>query len=195
MIRDGSFVSTLVPYTRDAGRWLASTLAMPLGRSALMADGIEEISLGPVVLKDPDAIGAVVTGYRLHHGNDHTSDVRRLLMRTVLARRRMSLPAPARLGGMDQVMRMELGRVNEGKAQPMEALEAVLEQGVARFGAGMRGYVVEATSLDALEIPAEVLKQPTLTLEIGVTHHKPKGAAWAQFVILVVFVDHGGQTA
>ena len=33
--------------------------------------------------------------------------------------------------------------------------------------------------------------QPTLHLEIGVTHHKPKGAAWAQFVILVVFQDFG----
>jgi hypothetical protein len=33
MIRDGSFVSTLVPHTRDPGRWLSSTLAMPIGRS------------------------------------------------------------------------------------------------------------------------------------------------------------------
>jgi hypothetical protein len=71
----------------------------------------------------------------------------------------------------------------------MEALQRVLSRGVNQFGADMRGYVVEVTSLDALEIPAEVLAQPKLILEIGVTHYKPQGAAWAQFVILVIFVD------
>jgi len=132
----------------------------------------------------------VVTGYRFHQGNDHTADVRRLLLRVVAARRRMSLEAPARLGPLMTVMKEELALVNAGKAQPMEALQEVLETGVNRFGAGMRGYVVEATSLNALEIPAEVLKQPTLHLEIGVTHYRPPGAAWGQLVILVVFVDY-----
>jgi hypothetical protein len=152
-------------------------------------------ALGPVLLSKPDAVGAVVAGYRFHHGNDHSLDVKRLLLRTQSARKRLALAAPGRLAGMDQVMREELAKVNEGRAQPMEALQAVLERGVSRFGAGMRGYAVEATSLDALEIPAEVLKQGTLHLEIGVTHHKPPGAAWAQLVILVVFVDYGGSTA
>ncbi|TMQ11955.1 MAG: hypothetical protein E6J90_33045 [Deltaproteobacteria bacterium] len=189
MIRDGGFVSSLLPHTRDPGRWLASTLEMPLGRSALMMEGIEEIALGPVVLDHPDALGAVVVGYRFHHGNDHADDVKRLLIRTVQARRRMKLPPPTRLGDMQAVMQAELARVNHGTAQPMEALQRVLARGVNQFGADMRGYVVEATSLDALEIPAEVLAQPKLVLEIGVTHHKPQGAAWAQFVILVIFVD------
>jgi hypothetical protein len=57
----------------------------------------------------------------------------------------------------------------------------------------MRGLVVEATSLDALEIPADVLKQPRLHMAIGVTHHKPLGAAWAQFAILVIFVNYDAQ--
>ena len=189
MIRDGSFVSSLLPHTRDAARWLASTLETPLGRSALLMEWIEEIALGPVVLDHPDALGAVVVGYRFHHGNDHADDVKRLLIRTVQARRRMKLPPPSRLGDMQAVMQAELARVNQGTAQPMEALQRVLSRGVNQFGADMRGYVVEATSLDALEIPAEVLAQPKLVLEIGVTHHKPQGAAWAQFVILVIFVD------
>ena len=59
----------------------------------------------------------------------------------------------------------------------------------------MRGYLVEATSLNALEIPKEILEQPTLHLTIGVTHFKPEGAAWAQLVILVVFVDYASAGA
>jgi hypothetical protein len=54
----------------------------------------------------------------------------------------------------------------------------------------MKGYVVEAASVDALEIPADVIEQPTLHLEIGVTHHRPPGAAWAQLVIVVMFADY-----
>jgi hypothetical protein len=191
MIRDGSFASTLVPQTRDPGRWLDETIELPIGRSTLLAEGIEEVALGPVLLDDPPATGALVVGYRFHRSNDHGADIRRLMMSTLVARKHRKLEAPKRLAGMDKVMKAELDRVNQGRAQPMEALQNVLEAGVSRFGAGMQGYVVEASSLDALQIPDEVLRQPTLHMEIGVTHHKPAGAAWAQLVILVVFLDYG----
>jgi hypothetical protein len=85
----------------------------------------------------------------------------------------------------------ELARVHAGKATPEEALNGLLQTGVGNFGKDMRGFVLETTSLDALEIPPEVLTQPTLHLEIGVTHHRPPGAAWAQLVIFVIFVDYG----
>lgn len=45
------------------------------------------------------------------------------------------------------------------------------------------------TSLDALEIPDQVPKLKRLDLDIGVTHHKPKGGAWGQLVVMVVFID------
>lgn len=192
MIRDANFVSRLVPFTRDAGRWLGATLAMPLGRYTLLDGHVEEVAIGPALMSSPDALGAVVAGYRFHHGNEHAMDVKRLTMRLVAARKRMHLDAPARLGGMAEVMRDELAHVNQGEAQPMQALRAVLQRGVDRFGANMRGYMIEATTLDALEIPKEVLEQPTLHMEIGVTHHRPRGAAWAQLVILVVYVDYPG---
>jgi hypothetical protein len=53
----------------------------------------------------------------------------------------------------------------------------------------MNGYIIEASSLDELEIPEEVLRQPTLHLDIGVTHHKAEGAAWAQYTILVIYAQ------
>jgi len=34
-----------------------------------------------------------------------------------------------------------------------------------------------------------VLRQPLLALDIGVTHHKGQGAAWAQYTILVVYAQ------
>jgi hypothetical protein len=51
----------------------------------------------------------------------------------------------------------------------------------------MSGYIIEATSMDVVELPPQILSKPGLSLEIAITHHKPPGAAWAQLVIVVVY--------
>ena len=191
-IRDGTFVSVLVPRTRDAGRWVDSALSLPIGREALMAREIEEVALGPAFFSDPDGIGAIACGYRFHRSNDHTADVNRVLERITAARQRMNLPPPVRLTGMDAVLHRELARVQDGKGSPMNALQSSLEVASERYNAPTQGIVIEATSLDALEIPPEVFSQASLQLEVGVTHYKPPGAAWAQLVIIVVYVSPRG---
>ncbi len=191
-IRDGTFFSAVVPHTRDAGRWVDSALSMPIGRNALMAPEIEEVALGSAMFDDPRAIGAIACGYRFHHDNDHTADVNHLLDRITAARQRMNLRPVERLKGMDAVLRRELARVQEGKWTPMTALQAALKEATERYNTPTQGVVVEATSLDALELPANVLSRSNLHLEVGVTHYKPPGAAWAQLVIIVVYVSAGG---
>jgi hypothetical protein len=189
LIRDGLFFARLAPRVRDAGQWLTQALIAPMGRATLLARDIDAISLGSVFLSQPDGLGAVVTGYRLYHGDDHSADVRQLYARLLAGRRRLGLKMPARLGGMDGVMRLALQRVQAGTSGSSQALQTVLDQGVTRFGAGMRGYVMETTSLDALQIPDEIISLPNLYFEIGVGHYRAPGAAWGQMVILVVFAD------
>jgi hypothetical protein len=188
MIRGASLMSSFTS-TLDAGRWLTSALETPVGRYTLLARDIEQIAFGPVVLPEEGAIGAVVTGYRFHHRIDHTGDVNMLLTRVVQTRRRMGLPDPKRLGPVIAVMNEELAAVRESKKQPMDALQRVLQRASTHFGMAMNGYIIEASSLDELEIPEEVLRQPLLYLDIGVTHHKAAGAAWAQYTILVVYAS------
>jgi hypothetical protein len=77
--------------------------------------------------------------------------------------------------------------VRTGAAGPEEALNASLQDAVQTVQADMQGYIVETTSLDALEIPPEIIARPNLRVEIGVTHYKPPGAAWAQFMIFVIY--------
>lgn len=188
MIRGASLMSSFTP-TLDAGRWLTSALEMPIGRDTLLARDIEQMAFGPMVLPQEGAIGAVVTGYRFHHGIDHTDDVNMLLTRVVQTRRRMGLPDPKRLGAIAAGMNEELAAVREGKKQPADALQRVMQRASAHFGMAMAGYIIEASSLDELEIPEEVIRQPLLYLDIGVTHHKAEGAAWAQYTILVVYAQ------
>jgi hypothetical protein len=188
MIRGASLMSSLAS-TLDAGRWLTSALETPVGRYTLLARDIEQIAFGPMVLPKEGAIGAVVTGYRFHRGVDHTDDVNMLLTRVVQTRKRMGLPPPLRLDAIAAVMNEELAAVREGKKLPRDAFERVLQHASTSFGISMNGYIIEASSLDELEIPDEVLRQPMLHLDIGVTHHKAKGAAWAQYTILVIYAQ------
>jgi hypothetical protein len=93
---------------------------------------------------------------------------------------------------LGEVIRRELAYVQRGEQAPMDALNESLRAAAHRSGASMRGYVFEATSLDAMEFPPQILRKPHLYLELGVTHYKPPGAAWAQLVIVVVYVDAVG---
>jgi len=98
---------------------------------------------------------------------------------------------PLRLNGMERVMQIELARIQNGQWGSQDALQASLDQAVHRFGASMRGYVIETTSLDAFEIPEDLVRRKNLYFEIGVGHYRAPGAAWGQMVILVVFADTG----
>jgi hypothetical protein len=187
VIRDGSFLWSLAPFTRDPGRWLSSALSTPIGRAALLDADIEQIALGPLLLSNPEGLGVLVTAYRFHRGSDHSKDRLRLFLRASSARQSQGLAPPRSLGAVDQVLEQELARVHTGELQPREALEEVLSRGSAQRQTPLHGFLFETTSLEALEIPEEILKQPVLRMALGVTHHKPAGAAWAQLVILVVY--------
>jgi hypothetical protein len=186
-IRDGNFFSVVVPRTRDAGRWLDAALTLPLGRKALLARDIEQIAVGPALFDNPDALGGVVCGYAFHHGNDHSADVAALYNRIAAARQKMGLPPPGRLGGLGPILGRQLARIQQEAVAPLDALRVSLQEASARTGTSMSGYIIEATSMDVVELPPQIVSKAGLTLEIAVTHHKPPGAAWAQLVIVVIY--------
>lgn len=187
-IRDGTFFSAIVPRTHDAGRWLDLALSLPLGRHALLARDIDEVALGPALFGSPEALGGLACGYRFHHDDAHSADAAAVFGRIAAARARMGLTPPTRLGGVAPLLAGELAQVRQGALAPYDALRASLQYAAERSGSrALKGYVVEATSVDVVDLPAKFLSQPRLELEVGVTHYKPPGAAWAQLVILVIY--------
>ncbi len=194
MIRSGSLISASVPDTRSPLQWLIAALQTPMGRTTLLAPDVEKVSVGAVAHNDPDGLSAVVTGWAFHHENNHLADVVAIYKRIIAARQRLGLPMVSRLGAITGSVNHALEAVHKGQETPMGALEAALQIGVDRYGANMRGYVVEAMSIDAITIPEELLATTSLALEVGVTHHKAPGAAWAQFVVIIAYIDEG-QTA
>lgn len=188
-IRGGTFFAALVPRTRDVGRWLDYALAMPIGRETLMKPDIEEVAFGPAFLDEPAGVGAVVAGYQLQHGNDHSADAAAIMGRLAEARARSGKAPPRVLGNYGELIAEELQNVQRGEENPRQALDAALYGALRRYERSVRGYVIETSSVDAFEIPYELLMPTTLDVAIGVAHYKPPGAAWAQLVIVIVYAS------
>jgi hypothetical protein len=187
-IREGTFFSVVAPNTHDAGRWVDLALSLPLGRHALLARDIDEVALGPALFGKPDALGAVACGYRFHHDDDHAADAAAVFGRIAAARARLGLSPPSRLGGVGPLLARELARVRQGVEVPYDALRASLQMGAEASGArALKGYLVESTSVEVVDFPPQFLSQPSMQVEVAVTHYKPPGAAWAQLVILIVY--------
>jgi hypothetical protein len=187
-IREGTFFSAVVPNTRDAGRWVDLALSMPLGRHTLLARDIDEVALGASVFGSPQSLGAVACGYRFHHDDDHAADAAAVFGHIAAERARLGLSPPQRLGGAAPTMARELAQVRLGKMVPYDALQATLQTSAHASGSRtLKGYLVEATSIDLVKFPTQFLSLPNMHLEVGVTHYKPPGAAWAQLVILVIY--------
>lgn len=194
VIRTGNLIMAHVSLTQSPTRWLKTVLQTPMARVALLDQDVEKVSVGALVTEAPDSIQSVLTGWAFHHSNDHTSDVVKIYKRIIAARERLGLPMVQRLAAVGDAMKENLEDVREGKESPMDALEFTLQLAVQRYGTNMRGWVLEAHTLDAITIPEELIARRELALEIGVTHHKPPGAAWAQYVVAITYVDEG-QTA
>ena len=189
MIRGGSFFAQHTQSGETAARWLQSALALPAGRSALLAPAVERVAIGPLSAGEEKGMAALVTGYELYHGNEHKKDARRILDRLNFARQRAGLPPAIVTSGMEALMEKELGRVHAGEDRPAVALHEVLQGAAEHWDGGAGGYVLETMSLDGLQIPQEILQRPQLQVAIGVTHQRPAGSAWAQYAILIVYAQ------
>jgi hypothetical protein len=80
--------------------------------------------------------------------------------------------------------------MTEGQA-PMAALDATMQLAVDRTGQGVQGYVLETNDVDHADVPAQLLRGGPLHIVVGVTHHRVEGAAWGQYVVLVVVLGGG----
>ena len=129
---------------------------------ALLDPDIEKGSVGTVITRDPDSIQTVVTGWAFHHGNNHLADVVKIYKRIIAARERLGLPMVKRLAAVADAMKADLQDVHFGKESPMDALEFTLQLAVERYGTNMRGWVLEAHSLDAITITSD----PTTSVDL-----------------------------
>lgn len=195
MVRSGNFVSTWV---NDAASWaevVRAAITRPIGRATLLDPAAERVALGPA-----DAArgrGAVMSTYALFDGYKHDDDAKALAARIAAARGERGLIPPKVVIELNGDAARAADRVQAGSRTPLEALSDLLERASERLGRSVRGWVAEASSLDRVKLPDQLLTQPSLAVGIGVGHHRPQGAAWGRFVVMIVMIDEApaAQTA
>jgi len=186
LIREGSLMSALVAPTRDASVWLDFALERPAGRVTLLDPEARRIAIGPAFpASGGPALGAVVTTYALFEGASDAPKQAQMVERVSAARKELGLRALAALDAGREI-REQARLVLQGKRQPYEALETVMQALVERRTEYVEGFTVETNDLTHVRIPDAVLRAPAGSLAIEVTHHRVEGAAWGQYVVLFV---------
>jgi hypothetical protein len=190
LIRNGNFFLAAVGPTSDATAWLDFALERPIGRSALLDPDARQVAVGPALPAGGGALGGAVTTYAMFDSGDHAGDAARFFQRVAAARAARGLPAPSRVQGLGE-MDLELARVMREGVAPMAALDATMQLAVQRTGQGVQGYVLETNDVEHAEVPDALLRPGRLSIMVGVTHHRAAGAAWGQYVVLVVVLSGG----
>jgi hypothetical protein len=106
----------------------------------------------------------------------------------------MGLSPPSRIGNFESILDEELIKVQLGTATLEDATNTAMQRCVESTHMSMSGFVLQAASLDALQLPDKLLQQRKLRMDIGVTHFKAPGAAWAQYAVVVLFASDPGGT-
>ncbi|APR79146.1 Hypothetical protein A7982_04493 [Minicystis rosea] len=190
LVRNGRFVSTWV---QNAGSWsevIRAALSRPMGRQTLLDPAVERVAIGPVVAGQ--AHGALFSTYALFDAYRHDDDAKTVAARIGEARAARGLVAPKMIVEMNAEADRAAQSVQSGKRTPEEALNDLMERVSGRLGRNVRGWAAETTSLEHMKWPDELSAMPSLTLGIGVAHHRRNGHAWGRFLVYVVILDEGG---
>jgi len=188
-IRDGGFFFDALNASRNPTRWLSRALASPLGRWVLLEPEATHIAIGASPLA-PSGVTAIVTTYSFFDAPDHRADEDAAFAELNRQRHAHGV-AEARRINSDQALKSALTRVNKGTSSTSEALHVALTDISQAQNRPLGGYIMETTDLHQLKFDREFVESSTLDVEIGVTHYRAPGAAWGQYALLFVVVNHG----
>ena len=190
VIRDGGVYWGIVTSTRSPARYLTYALASPLGRSILLDPDMTRVAIGASGLA-PSGAMALVTTYSFFQTNDHSADETKVFDELSKRRQARKHSAPQRTQ-RERALDRALARIAANDAPSSEALELAMQEVSANESVGVSGWVAETSDLRQIPWPDEMLAKEPLDVEIGVTHYKAPGGAWAQYAILVIMREPGG---
>jgi hypothetical protein len=171
----------------DPRRWLSFMLDEPMARRVLLSSEARSLAIGALVHPETQTVGALVSTYSFYESEDHRADVLHFLARLNDVRRDLGLAASR------VVAAPELGEAVENlKANhdPAGALNLAMQRVVETRLGSVQGLYIEATDLDHLNVPQDLLG-PNLTIAISAAHHRYPHAAWGTLTFLVVVLDGG----
>jgi hypothetical protein len=174
----------------DAGKpdeLLEGAFSRPFGRAALLDPDVQSVAVGTVT-HEGKTIGALFGTYALLDPTRMPAESAAMLARVTKLRRVKKLAPPAAVPDLTAVMAKAVERVEKGQS-PEGAMEWLLERSAEQVrGMSVQVAMRTAVAVDRVEIPSELLSASTLSLAVGVGHHRAEGDPWAQLVVFFVTV-------
>ncbi len=192
IVRSGHFAASWRVGDNDIGRLLSEALDQPTARSALLADDVERIAIGPVLeVNDGTPAMAVIVGtYALFSETTHAANVSRVFEGLAEARAARRLAAPRSLEEISELSMRAAGAVEAGVV-PRDALRELLHSSGALLNRSVRGWVLESSELEDIVFPEELLAERRIWVSIGVSSYRPAGEAWGRYVVMIVAAEPG----
>ena len=180
-IRDAGFFAGMMPNERRPARWLSAALESPLGRWVLLDRSRTRVAVSTAELATP-GIAALVTTYSLFDGVDHRADETKLMALITAKRAALGRGRP-KFRPASGELRSALARVEQEGISAYAALTDLVRD-LGALGEPVNGFALETIDLRDLGGAGELLGPANLDIELGLTHYKPKGAAWGQYAVL-----------
>jgi len=194
VVQSGHFASSFVLKSLDLDRLVATAIAYPAGRRALLSADARRLAVGSVVRDDAPLVASIFGTYSIFEAASHDDAARRVLEALDAVRATRGRPRANRLLEVAPLARLAAARVQGGEA-PADVLNDLLRQSSQVLGRSVNGWFVDARELERIGFPEALLDRDVVEVAIGVSHHKPAGQAWGSWIVLIVAAGPEGRGA
>lgn len=179
IIRRSWFSAARVSNTGDANQWLAYALSQPAGRNALLNPNARVLAVGGIVDPEHESLAAIISTYALFDDQDARQQAQEIQQRILNARRFRGLPSNvmSSRAAAEEALRVR----NEG-AIPQAALDRAIQRATLEWQRPVQGMVFEFFDASQFQVPEALLLPGSGLLAVEITHHRPVGGAWGQYV-------------
>jgi hypothetical protein len=189
LVQSGAFTSGWLASSQEVPSLVELFLAHPGGREVLLDPRVSRVAVGSFVEREHGALAAVVSTYALHGSEGTSAQVKRLLERLNAERAKKNLDPVVWVATPGDTDARIAELLQSDDAKPQEALELFTDGAMNTLRRSVRGFMIQASSLEELELPEELLTRGQLGVMISVAVHRPKAEPWARFVVLFAMGD------
>ena len=190
-IKDASFASGMSSGGLDAERWLETALARPSGRASLLDPAARVLAVGALVSDDPPISAAIAVTYQLFGEENFQADAERVFARVAELRAARGRSAPAQLASARGAVEDVARSLPSGRLEPRAALDAALAGAASASGQALQGWVIEASQLEELRLPDELVDSESVRLAVAVNYYQPTDDPWGHYVALIIATAPG----
>jgi len=185
-IKDAALASVVSEGELDADRWLETALARPGGRAALLDPNARVLAVGTLISNEPRVAAAIAVTYQLFGEEDFAADAQRVFERVAALRAARGRPAPEPLAAARASVDDVAAALPKGRSDPRSALDQALASAARASRQPLQGWVLEASRLDQLALPEELLDSESLRFAVAVSYYQPDDDPWGHYVALII---------